>query len=115
MLKSFTRVDGHHDSALLQWCELEDARTGATQAAHVYQLEMAQRLSTALATLKPRHRQVIDAEYFGDRPATAPTSSWGFKNDRVPLTEIARALGHKRDRVMKWKRTALKQLRQSLS
>jgi len=115
MLKSFTRVDGHHGSARIQWCELEDTPVAATQVEHVYRSELACQLQIALAALKPTHRGVIQAEYFADRPATAPARGWGSQRDRVPFTEVARMLNCKRDRAMKWKRTALKRLRRSLT
>ena len=98
MIRSFTRIDGHHDSGLIQWEPLADKPVAAQQVEDVYKSELSSKLNTALATLKARHRDTITAEFYEDRP----------------LTEVARSAGHKRDRVMKWKRTALKHLRQSL-
>ncbi len=101
MLKSFTRIDGHHDSARLEWTDLKDVDPPqpATQVDKFYQREMQRQLMAALSSLRPRQRDTITAEFFGERP----------------LTEVARGWDCKRDRVMKWKRTALKQLRERMT
>lgn len=99
MIKAFTRIDGHHNSALIEWEPLEDRPIAAQQIEDVYRFEIILKLNLSLARLKARHRDTIIAEYYEDRP----------------LTEVARNARHNRDRVMKWKRTALKHLRQSMA
>ena len=91
MLKSFTRIDGHHDSGLIQWRELEDYSYPAPQETDFYQKERKQRLATVMDRL-PDHQKLALLTYINGGS----------------LVGLARDLGHKRDKVMKWQRTAIK-------
>jgi RNA polymerase sigma factor (sigma-70 family) len=101
MLRSFTRVDGHHDSAQAWEQSLTlDAVRGYSESPETpfYRAELSARVWNAVAQLGGHQRAVIESVYSLD----------------VPLTVYARSLGCKRDRVMKWKRSAVLSLRRSL-
>ena len=94
MLRSFTRIDGHHDSGRIEFVPLEDRYvTSAVQEERIYNLERASIFQTLLDNLKPRHRQTINAYINGES-----------------LVQFARDKGMKRDRIMKWQRTGIKTL-----
>lgn len=97
MIKSFTRIDGHHDSALIQWEALpEDKGYPAQQENLILRKEESHLFSSMLDTLKPRQRAVMDLYLRGDS-----------------LVAYAKSNGWKRDRVMKWQRTAIAQLKRT--
>ena len=93
MLKSFTRLDGHHNSALVEFEPLSEVPIGPNQEQAIYESEKRRHLSIMMEHLKPRHRTVIEAYISG-----------------LPLTRLARGWGFKRHRVVKWQRTAIKNL-----
>lgn len=93
MLRSFTRIDGHHDSALIPWEQLKDQPVEPAQEQSLYGQEKRAFLTTMLDQLKPHHRAVMRA-YIDGRPIKRLAQEWGFK----------------RDRVTKWQRTARRQL-----
>ena len=96
MIRSFTRIDGHHDSGRIQWEPLpENGSVPATQEAAFYRNEQQRLFTTMLDQLKPRQREVIDVYLRGDS-----------------LVAYATKNGWKRARVMKWQRTGIKQLKE---
>jgi len=94
MLRSFTRIDGHHDSGRIESVPLEDNYvTPAQQEDRIYDRERASIFQTLLNNLKPRHRETLNAYINGES-----------------LVKLARTKGMKRDRIMKWQRTGIKNL-----
>ena len=93
MIRSFTRIDGHHDSALIEFTPLVDYPVAATQQVEVERHQQAAILSSLLTALRPRQREAIDTYLAGDS-----------------LVKLARGKGVARDRLMKWQRTGIKQL-----
>lgn len=93
MIRSFTRIDGHHHSALIDFTPLVDYPVAATQQVEVEHQQHATILNSLLTALRPRQREVIDAYLAGNS-----------------LVELARSKGVARDRLMKWQRTGIKQL-----
>lgn len=93
MIRSFTRIDGHHDSALIEFTPLADHSIDPVQENVYYDRERRQLLTRFIDCLKPRHREVISAFLGGES-----------------LVQLARNKGVKRDRLMKWQRTGIKQL-----
>lgn len=94
MLKSFTRIDGHHDSAQIEFVSLDDNyTTPPTQEQQVYWRERELIFQSLLVDLKPHHREVIDTYLKGES-----------------LIQLAWDQGMKRDRIMKWQRTGIKHL-----
>ena len=96
MIRSFTRIDGHHDSALIEFETLDvmsDLPVDPVQENAYYDRERRQLLTRFIDCLKPTHREVISAFLSGES-----------------LVQLARDKGVKRDRLMKWQRTGIKQL-----
>ena len=96
MIKSFTRIDGHHDSALIEFesfDELSDLPVDPVQEQVYYDRVQRQLLTRLIDCLKPKQREVITAYLRGES-----------------LVQLARDEGVKRDRLMKWQRTGIKQL-----
>jgi RNA polymerase sigma factor (sigma-70 family) len=93
MLRSFTRIDGHHDSARVDFTPLGDYAIEAKQESVFQRQEQTLIFNSLLNQLNPRHREVIDTYLTG-----------------ASLVQLARDKGVKRDRLMKWQRTGIKQL-----
>lgn len=93
MLRSFTRVDGHHDSALVRFEPLQEQPIPPPQEGEVYSREQATILAHLISNLHQRHREVIDTYLSGES-----------------LVQLAHRRGLARDRVMKWQRTGIKSL-----
>lgn len=95
MIKSFTRIDGHHDSARVEFVSLDemDQAVQPTQESDYYDSERRAILQQRLAQLDQRHRYVIDLYLRGDS-----------------IVAYARDHHWSRDRVMKWQRTGIRQL-----
>ena len=96
MIKSFTRIDGHHDSALIEFesfDDLSDLPVDPVQEKVYYDRVQRQLLTRFIDCLKPRQREVINAYLSGES-----------------LAQLARTKGVKRDQLMKWQRTGIKQL-----
>src|ERR1043165_293044 len=85
MLRSFTRISGHHNSAMIEFEPLIDAPVAPVQEQKTYAAERAAIFNNLVSRLQPRHREVI-AAYVGGGS----------------LVQMARRKGVKRDRLMKW-------------
>ena len=96
MLTSFTRIDGHHDSARIEFEPLGEYPIPPAQESEVYRRERATILELLVNRLQPRHKEVIQVYV-----------------DEKPLTKFATSKGMKRDRIMKWQRTGIKQMVQA--
>lgn len=93
MYRSFTRPDGHKDHYAQEWLPLGEAKAlagGADPFERLDARERRERVTAALAALKPEHEQILRLFYF----------------DEVEVAELAAEGGEAYGRVYKTLRTA---------